>query len=61
MVSGSYWVLIMNADGSPGLDVDLTVGGKMPLLLGLPSTLIAIGIVLGASGLITYPRKPRNK
>jgi hypothetical protein len=60
MVSGNYYVLIMNSDGSSGLDVDLTVGGKMPLLLGLPVTLVALGIILGAVALFIYPRKPKT-
>jgi hypothetical protein len=59
MVSGDYHVLIMNTDGSPNLDVDLVVGGKIPLMLGLPIPLLAIGIILGGIGLIIYPRQPR--
>jgi hypothetical protein len=60
MVSGNYYVLIMNSDGSSGLDVELTVGGKMPLLLGLPVILVALGLILGVVALFIYPRKPKT-
>jgi hypothetical protein len=61
MVSGEYWVMIMNVDGSPGLNVDLEVGGKMPLILGLPPILIGISVVLGTIGIILYIRARRPK
>jgi hypothetical protein len=54
MVTGEYWVMIMNVDGSPGLDVDLHAGYKMPLILGLSNILIGIGFVLGACSIILY-------
>ena len=54
MVSGDYWVMIMNVDGSSGIDVDLHAGYKMPLLLGLSNILIGIGLVLGACSIILY-------
>jgi len=57
MVSGSYWVVIMNVDGSSGLNVDLQVSGTMPLMLGLPSTLVILGIISAIVGFISYPRK----
>jgi hypothetical protein len=43
--SGRWDVVVMNADGSPGVDLDLVVAGKTGLLL-------PIGLGLGAFGLV---------
>ncbi|MFC1866448.1 YciC family protein, partial [Chloroflexota bacterium] len=40
--SGSYSLVIMNEDGSAGIDVDVILGAKVPLLLG-----IGIGLLVG--------------
>jgi len=48
--SGEYCIIIMNADGSPGVDASLQLGAKFPILGWLPRLLVAIGILLGAGG-----------
>jgi hypothetical protein len=42
--NGSWTVVVMNADGGPGVDILTDLGAEMPLLL--PAALI--GVVLGA-------------
>ncbi len=44
---GDYWIVIMNLDGSPGVDVDAGLGVKAPFL-----DLIGKGLLFG--GLITF-------
>jgi hypothetical protein len=43
---GSWRIVVMNADGSPGIDADLSIGAELP-------NLVWIGIaILGAGGLL---------
>ena len=42
---GSYWILIMNADGSAGVDVDVKLGARVPILQTIGNMLIFGGIV----------------
>lgn len=66
--NGSWAVVIMNADGSPGIDATGTVEIRAGFLLPLAFTLLAIGllltgaagvlIVVGASGMRSGPQQP---
>ena len=43
---GSYWILIMNADGSAGVDVDVKLGARVPILRTIGNALVFGGIVV---------------
>jgi hypothetical protein len=45
--TGTYSLVIMNQDGSRGVDVDVAVGAKVPLLFG-----VAVGFLVGGIGAI---------
>ena len=60
MVSGDYWVIIVNVDGSPGLNIDLQVGGKIPVLQWLPIPLLVLALLLGGIGVFFYTRKNKG-
>jgi hypothetical protein len=45
---GDWAVVIMNADGSPGVDVDLSVGGTLPAIRA-----VSIGAFIGSGVLLT--------
>ena len=46
-VAGGTWsVVMMNADGSPGVTVDANVGAKIKYLVGIAIALLAVGLVL---------------
>jgi hypothetical protein len=47
--SGDWAVVVMNADGSPGVDVDVQLGARAEWVLPLSLTLLAGGIGLGAA------------
>src|SRR3954453_5762898 len=49
--SGEWSVVMMNADGSPGVHVDATVGAQVPFLRDLGWWLMIPGIALGAIAL----------
>ena len=58
-LSGSYWVLVMNADGSAGVDVDVKLGARVPILRNIGNMLVFGGIVvliIGAFVLNTWAR-----
>ena len=48
---GDWMLVVMNADGSRGIEVSGTVGAETPWLLGVGIGLLAAGIVVGAIGL----------
>jgi hypothetical protein len=48
---GDYRVVVMNADASPGIDVDGTFGVVIPRAFALSMTVLVIGLVLGVLGL----------
>ena len=48
--AGRYWVVVMNEDGSQGVDVDLQVGAKVPILKDLGDVLLTVGILVGLVG-----------
>jgi hypothetical protein len=47
---GDWTVVVMRADGSAGIDVDMRVGATAPALSWLAGGLLAAGIVLGLVG-----------
>jgi hypothetical protein len=52
---GDYWVVIMNADLTPGVDVDTGVGVRMPFLSFIGQGILLGGIVcLAIGGVIVY-------
>jgi hypothetical protein len=53
--TGSFWVVVMNADGSEDVDVRMKLGAKVPILRIIGGGLLAGGfIILGVGGLIVY-------
>ena len=60
---GSYRIVVMNADGSPGVDVDGSVSLRVPLLGTLAKTGLAAGgtlVVIGVPLLIAGLRRKEN-
>ena len=49
---GSYRVVVMNADGSPGISVDGEFGVHVPRLTAVATTALAGGLILIASGIV---------
>jgi len=61
--TGSFWVVVMNADGSSDVDIDMQLGVKIPILLAIGGGLLTGGfITLVVGGLIIYfgAYRPRN-
>ncbi len=53
--TGTFWVVVMNADGSAGVDVSISFGARVPILSTVRSMLLAGGfIALAIGGLIIY-------
>jgi hypothetical protein len=50
--SGSWTVVVMNADARPGLDVRADLGARMPAVLWLAVGLLAAGAVFVAGGVL---------
>jgi hypothetical protein len=57
---GSWEVVVMNADGTPGVRSELGVGAKLNILLGIGVVLIAIGGILAAVGALLLVGRPRH-
>jgi hypothetical protein len=60
--SGRWAVVVMRPDGSRGVSADLAAGAKLPALLWVSITLLALGVLLlgGATALIYFgAREPR--
>jgi hypothetical protein len=54
-ISGSFWVVVMNADGSAGVDVDMQLGARIPVLRMIGNGLIGGGLIaLVVGGIIIY-------
>jgi len=52
---GSFWVVVMNADGSAEVDLDIQIGAKVPILSTIGGSLLTGGfITLGIGGFIIY-------
>lgn len=47
---GRYWVVVMNEDASQGVDVDLQIGAKVPILKNLDDVLLTVGVLVGLVG-----------
>jgi hypothetical protein len=54
---GMKVIMLMNADGSSGINADLQLGFKVPILTWLPYLLIPLGLVLCIGGYLVYGRK----
>lgn len=54
LVPGSWAIVVMNADGSPGVDVGVSAGAKVPFLAEIGWGSIALGLILlaAAAGLM---------
>ena len=53
--AGSFWVVVMNADGSEDVDLHMKLGAKVPILRIIGGGLLAGGfITLGLGGFIVY-------
>ncbi len=50
--SGRWAAAVMNADGSPGISVSMTIGAKSNVLVPLAWALLGIGAVLTAAALV---------
>lgn len=48
--AGMKMIILMNADGSSGVNVDLQLGFKVPILTWLPYVLIPLGILMCVGG-----------
>jgi hypothetical protein len=49
--SGDFRVVMMNADGSPGFDVDGSIGVKVPYIFPIAIGLLVAGIIVAVIGL----------
>jgi len=61
---GDWSVVVMNADGSTGVEADISSGAKVPFLDELGWSALGAGgiLVLAAAGLIALAlRPPRNR
>lgn len=47
---GTYWVAVMNADGSPDVEASVELGARFPILGKLFITMLIFGLVLGVGG-----------
>jgi hypothetical protein len=47
---GSWTVVVMNADGRPGIDVGADLGAKVPALPWIAVGFLALGAILMAGG-----------
>ena len=53
--AGSFWVVVMNADGSDDVDLHMQLGARVPILRIIGGGLLAGGsIILGVGGFIVY-------
>jgi hypothetical protein len=60
---GDYSVVVMNADGSAGVDADISTGAKLPVLNELGWTATGSGLfvlIIGVALIVTGIRRPRN-
>jgi hypothetical protein len=61
--SGSWTVVIMNADGTAGVDADISAGATLPVILPASLGAVAVGVVLLVIGIavivLTAATRPR--
>jgi hypothetical protein len=50
--TGSYWVVVMNEDASPGVDADVRLGVRVPLIGSLGTILFTTGVIIGLVGAV---------
>jgi hypothetical protein len=43
---GNYWIVGMNADGSMGVDIEVKMGARLPILMTIGGILLAVGLIL---------------
>lgn len=59
--SGSWTVVVMNADGRPGLAVRADLGARVPALLWIAGGLLAAGVAFLAGGVLLSVRATRGR
>ena len=61
--AGNWTVVVMNADGSPGVDIDVAVGAKTDVLLpiGLVAGGVALVMVGGGIALVVFGANSRRR
>jgi hypothetical protein len=53
--TGSYWVVVMNSDGSPNVEFDMRLGARIPILRTVGDMLMVGGfIALAIGGIVIY-------
>ncbi len=52
--TGVYWVVVMNKDGSAGVDFDMQLGARVPILHTIGNALVAGGIIALAVGAFIF-------
>jgi hypothetical protein len=57
--AGMKMIVLMNADGSSGVNANLQLGFKVPILTWLPYLLIPLGILLCLGGYLVFRRRTR--
>ncbi len=50
--TGSYWVVLMNEDASPGVSADVQMGVRVPLIGSLGTILFTAGVIIGLIGCV---------
>jgi hypothetical protein len=60
-VDGSWTVVVMNADGKPGIDVGADLGARMPAVLWIALGLLAAGAVFLVGGALLIASALRNR
>lgn len=50
--TGTYSLVLMNHDGSQGVDLDIALGAKIPLIFGVGVGLVVGGIVALVVGIL---------
>jgi len=51
---GDYWSVGMNADGSMGVDIEIQMGVRLPILRTIEGIILAVGLILLLIGLSLF-------